>query len=327
MDYLFVRLPTWILYGEKAGKLSDGARLLYADILRRFSLSRKNKWYDEDGRYFIYYTVSDVSRLLRCGKGKAVKVLSELDVQKGIGLIEKKRVGLGNPDIIFLVTNEEDMNLTKNEIDEDMSLTENDEDNSLTENENVDNMLISGTNNGIHKVSYSDPERFKNENSGGTKTGLPDFRKSESNYNNINKKELNKNNINNITHSFINERDDVNEFFKQKNFYESVIKSNIGFGERILKIPPSRLDEIIRIMVGAMCSKELYVKMGSITVPREELRERFLNIEREHIENVYADYCKVNVPIKNIHNYILTSLYRAFDTASLKLDNNESLVE
>ena len=37
-----------------------------------------------------------------CAKEKCAKILAELDCKKGIGLIEKKRQGLGKPDIIYV---------------------------------------------------------------------------------------------------------------------------------------------------------------------------------------------------------------------------------
>ena len=39
---------------------------------------------------------------LGCGKDKAIKVLAELDTNKGIGLVERIRRGLGKPDIIYV---------------------------------------------------------------------------------------------------------------------------------------------------------------------------------------------------------------------------------
>lgn len=39
---------------------------------------------------------------LGCSHGTCTKIMSELDNRKGIGLIEKKRQGLGRPDIIYV---------------------------------------------------------------------------------------------------------------------------------------------------------------------------------------------------------------------------------
>ena len=44
----------------------------------------------------------EIAELLNCGTQKAVKLLKELDSEKGIGLIEKKRLGLGRPNVIYV---------------------------------------------------------------------------------------------------------------------------------------------------------------------------------------------------------------------------------
>ena len=40
--------------------------------------------------------------MLNCGRNKAVNCLKELDQEKGIGLIEKKRIGLGKTNVIYV---------------------------------------------------------------------------------------------------------------------------------------------------------------------------------------------------------------------------------
>lgn len=39
---------------------------------------------------------------MNCGTQKAVKLVKELDSSNGIGLIEKKRLGLGKPNVIYV---------------------------------------------------------------------------------------------------------------------------------------------------------------------------------------------------------------------------------
>lgn len=51
---------------------------------------------------YIHYTLDNIMEDLGCAKEKCVKVLAELDSKKGIGLIEKKRQGLGKTDIIYV---------------------------------------------------------------------------------------------------------------------------------------------------------------------------------------------------------------------------------
>ena len=40
--------------------------------------------------------------MLNCGRNKAVNCLKELDQEKGIGLIEKRRIGLGKTNVIYV---------------------------------------------------------------------------------------------------------------------------------------------------------------------------------------------------------------------------------
>ena len=65
-------------------------------------LSYRNGWVDDQNRVFIIFTVEEVMETLRCRSEKAVHLFTELDRKKGIGLIERKRQGLGKPAIIYV---------------------------------------------------------------------------------------------------------------------------------------------------------------------------------------------------------------------------------
>ncbi len=54
------------------------------------------------GRVFIYFTVEEIMKRRNLSKPTAIKILDELDVKKGIGLIERVRLGLGKPNIIYV---------------------------------------------------------------------------------------------------------------------------------------------------------------------------------------------------------------------------------
>ena len=71
-------------------------------MLDRISLSVKNHWIDAQNRVYIYFSVEDTMEYLNCRKNKAVQLLSELDGEKGIGLIEKRRQGQGKPTVIYV---------------------------------------------------------------------------------------------------------------------------------------------------------------------------------------------------------------------------------
>ena len=83
-------------------ELSSDAKLLYGLMLDRMSLSVKNGWFDDENRAYIYYTTENIMDDLGCARATCAKVIAELDSKKGIGLIEKRRQGLGKPNIIYV---------------------------------------------------------------------------------------------------------------------------------------------------------------------------------------------------------------------------------
>ena len=101
-QFAFYRIPKLLITSPEFKRVSDSAKLLYGLMLDRMSLSIKNGWVDDENRAFIYFTTNDVMEQMCCGTEKATKLLAELDVEKGIGLIERKKQGLGKPTIIYV---------------------------------------------------------------------------------------------------------------------------------------------------------------------------------------------------------------------------------
>ena len=73
-QYAFYRIPKLLFSDERFEALSTDAKLLYGMLIDRMELSMKN----------------------------IVKLFAELDSEKGIGLIECVRQGLGKPNIIYV---------------------------------------------------------------------------------------------------------------------------------------------------------------------------------------------------------------------------------
>lgn len=98
----FYRIPKLLFTNDFFKVLSTDAKVLYGLMLDRMSLSIKNKWIDEGGRAYIYFSVEDTMEMLNCKKNKAIDTIKELDAESGLGLIEKKRQGQGKPTIIYV---------------------------------------------------------------------------------------------------------------------------------------------------------------------------------------------------------------------------------
>ncbi len=101
-QFSFYRIPRLLIKDERFKGLSSDAKLLYGLMLDRMSLSKKNGWLDEENRVYIFYGVEEVAEDLCCSKATCSKILAELDNKNGIGLIERKRRGLGRLDMIYV---------------------------------------------------------------------------------------------------------------------------------------------------------------------------------------------------------------------------------
>ena len=101
-QYSFYRVPKVLFTAECFKSLSCEAKVLYGLMLDRMSLSIKNRWFDDEDRVYIIFTVDEIAEMMNCGTQKAVKLIKELDTSNGIGLIEKKRLGLGKPNVIYV---------------------------------------------------------------------------------------------------------------------------------------------------------------------------------------------------------------------------------
>lgn len=99
----FFRLPRALYEKECFRGLSNDAKTLYALMLDRMSLSLANKWLDEEGKVSINYSLEDIMDTLNCGKTKAVALLKELDSENGIGLIEKKNMGIAKASVFYVM--------------------------------------------------------------------------------------------------------------------------------------------------------------------------------------------------------------------------------
>ena len=99
-QFSFYRVPKLLFTEERFQDLSTDARLLYGVLLDRMDLSAKNQWLDSRGRVYIIFTIEDIKTSLHCGEKKVVKLLDELE--RTAGLIERKRQGLGKPNLIYV---------------------------------------------------------------------------------------------------------------------------------------------------------------------------------------------------------------------------------
>ena len=98
-QFNFIRIPKRLITDPLFAELSLSAKLLYGILLDRMSLSMKNKWLDKENRVYIIYQISEIMENLNMAEKTAIKTLKELEV---VGLVEKKRRGLGLPSLLYV---------------------------------------------------------------------------------------------------------------------------------------------------------------------------------------------------------------------------------
>ena len=99
-QFSFYRIPKVLFTEERFRSVSAEAKVLYGLLLDRMSLSCKNGWLDQAGRVYIIFTIDEVMTALGCADQKAGKLLHELESK--CRLIERKRQGLGKPNLIYV---------------------------------------------------------------------------------------------------------------------------------------------------------------------------------------------------------------------------------
>ena len=99
-QFSFYRIPKALFTVPNFRELSTDAKVLYGILLDRMSLSLKNQWLDAQNKVYIIFTVDEIMDALNCANQKATRLMVELEKQAG--LIERKRQGLGRPNLIYV---------------------------------------------------------------------------------------------------------------------------------------------------------------------------------------------------------------------------------
>ena len=95
----YIPLPRFLLQDEQLRDISNDAKVLYALLLDRASVSRQNGYVEPDGTIRLYFTLEQAQKKLHRSRQSATRIFRELEYS---GLITRKKQGLGRPALITL---------------------------------------------------------------------------------------------------------------------------------------------------------------------------------------------------------------------------------
>ena len=101
--------------------------------------------------------------------------------------------------------------------------------------------------------------------------------------------------------------------YRDMNVYREIIKENICYDYLRSDLPydHDRLEEILELLVETVCSTKKYIRVAGSDYPAEVVRSRLLKLEMEHIKFVFDCLKENTTKIRNIKQYLLTTLYNA----------------
>ncbi|WP_418329779.1 DUF6017 domain-containing protein [Ruminococcus sp.] len=269
--FSFYRVPKVLFTEDSFWNVSTDAKLLYGILLDRMNLSAKNGWMDAESCVYIIFTIEEIKSSLGSAEKKAVKLLDELE--KKCGLIERKRQGLGKPNLIYV----------KNFISA------------------VDSQLLN----------------CENHNSGAMEITTQELPKSQCNNTDIKNTEFI--DTDSIFPSgnggMMDENDRYQEYFDyfSDQLSMDLLKKDYPYDSEML-------DNILELIVETVCTKRPLNRIGAEERPAEIVRSRFMKLNFEHIRYVMDCFKENTTKIRNIRQYMLTTIYNAPTTIDTYYD-------
>ena len=95
--------------------------------------------------------------------------------------------------------------------------------------------------------------------------------------------------------------------------YREMIRENIDYDGFVRERPydAGQLDEMVEIMVEAVCSRKETIRVAGDDFPQAVVKSRMLKLDREHIVFVFDCLKENTTQVRNMKQYLLTVLYNA----------------
>ena len=267
-QFSFIRIPTLLFTDDQYKYVSAEAKILYGILLARMDLSAKNGWIDDHGRVYIICTLSEIMEKLNCADNKATKLMNELEDK--CGLIERKRQGLGKPNLIYV----------KNFLPVDNPV-----ESRFKTRENHDS--------GVAEITIQDSSKSRPSNK---EDKYIDLRYTE----------------NPIYPGW--DADGMSDYERYKEYFRTELELDI----LILDHPTEKetLEGILDILAETCSTNRKMIRIAGDDKPKEVVKGRLMKLDSLHIQYVLDCLHENTSDVKNIKQYLLTTLFNAPVTIS-----------
>lgn len=222
-----------------------------------------------------------------------------LDTDKGIGLIERKRQGLGKPDIIY-VKNFILPSQFQNRENHDTGVVK------ITNQQSLESQVLNRENHGSAIVNRTSQETLKSQ------TNNTDYSNTKINDTEFLSYPIHQRNRN--ASPSPPAAPDAIGWIEERKSYERLIKKNIDYDIIVTDYGADWLDEIVALMVDVVCSREPTIRINRQGYPREVVKSRFLKIDSTHIEYIHFALKENTSNVRNIRAFLITTIYRSTET-------------
>ena len=306
-QFSFVRIPR-VLFTDKDnfGDLSNEAKLLYGLLLERMELSRKNNWIDEHNRVYIIFKIEEIADRMNCGHEKACNILKELDDENGIGLISKKRRGMGQPAIIYV----KNFIIAEQQSNEPVDKSTEYED---KQQENYTKTRLPKIRN--QEIGKSEVLTSENQTSRLPKNRLQKVGKSDDYFSYIDMSYIEDQSINHSGAGFQNFStvDVENDGLIDRTETEVSVKAQIDYDCLIShpdKSVVQMVEEIKDLIVDVICGERNVIIEGR-RVSEEAARSAYRKLTSEHVMDVLKNILNYHEKIKRIDRFLAVALYNS----------------
>ena len=281
-QFNFFRLPKKLIRDKQFEQLSSDAKILYGVLLDRMTLSIKNKWLDEENRIYIIYTIEEIAEEFSCSKRKAIMLLNDLERN---GLLEKKRQGLGKPNLLYVKNFNQKVEVKKSIYT------------PKKEKQGERRVFSEVQEYAPQEVQQCAFQEVQNPTPQEVKAFTPQNNKTDYNQNIYN----------------LSIHRSKKEGWIDRSMILKTVRGRTEYDILVHDCPTerNRIDEIIELITDILCYKGTYLTVNGAEIRREEVQDRFKKLNMGHIRYVLNCLNTNGSKIRNIRSYLITCLYNA----------------